>query len=77
MYDAVARRLGIKCEPISFPAHFLLRWSYGPNEDDSFYIDVYNQGAIIKRGSCPHSKSLNGSKNTSVYPPSSAKQVFY
>ncbi|KAF5303229.1 hypothetical protein FQR65_LT19010 [Abscondita terminalis] len=29
IYESVARRVGLKCEPINFPAHFLLRFTEG------------------------------------------------
>lgn len=55
MYESVARRLGLKCDPIIFSAHFLLRFSESSNpEQDSYYIDVFNNGDIIRRGTCPY-----------------------
>ncbi|GLV34229.1 hypothetical protein CBL_00160 [Carabus blaptoides fortunei] len=74
VYESVARRLGVRCEPISFPAHFLLRWTYGATEDESYYIDVYNKGHVMMKGSCPHARNSNSPKRTS-YAPSTAKQV--
>lgn len=30
VYISVARRLGVMCEPVSFPIHFLIRWQEYP-----------------------------------------------
>lgn len=30
VYHEVAKRLGVNCEPVSFPQHFLLRWQEHP-----------------------------------------------
>ena len=30
IYSCVARRLGVVCEPVSFPTQFLLRWMENP-----------------------------------------------
>lgn len=30
MYLLIAKRLGVMCEPVGFPAHFLLRWEEHP-----------------------------------------------
>lgn len=55
MYESVARRLGLKCDPIIFSAHFLLRFSESSNpENDCYYIDVFNDGDIIRKGTCPY-----------------------
>lgn len=47
IFEAVARRLGLLCQPINFPSHFLLR--YSENGQDWYYIDVYNGGNIIRK----------------------------
>lgn len=74
LYESIARRLGLKCEPISFPAHFLLRFTEGIEMDgDSYYIDVFNNGDIIRRGSCPHSQMAN--QNREPFPVATAQQV--
>ncbi|XP_044753413.1 F-box only protein 21-like isoform X2 [Coccinella septempunctata] len=52
IYEAVARRLGIFCQPINFPSHFLLR--YSENGQDWYLLDVYNGGKIIKRPTGNH-----------------------
>ncbi|XP_012142186.1 F-box only protein 21 isoform X2 [Megachile rotundata] len=57
VFESVARRLGIRCEPVSFPSHFLLRWkeTYGPNarNTENFYIDVFNGGEFLTKRDCP------------------------
>ncbi|XP_012255244.2 F-box only protein 21-like [Athalia rosae] len=58
VFESVARRLGVRCEPVSFPAHFLLRWKEKYNtpeseDDESFYIDVFNGGQLLTKSSCP------------------------
>lgn len=74
MYESVARRLGLKCDPISFSAHFLLRFSEGSNPaEDSYYIDVFNDGDIIRRGACPH--AFSGIPNREPLPVASVQQV--
>lgn len=57
IFESVARRLGIRCEPVSFPSHFLLRWKekYNVSKDEeveTFYIDVINGGQLATRN-CP------------------------
>ena len=57
IFESVARRLGVRCEPVSFPSHFLLRWKerYGPEFKDAenFYIDVFNGGQFLTKEHCP------------------------
>ncbi|XP_058797547.1 F-box only protein 21-like isoform X2 [Phymastichus coffea] len=59
VFESICRRVGVKCEPISFPAHFLLRWKekYTGNSDtdsiENFYIDVFNGGQFLTRQNCP------------------------
>jgi regulator of sirC expression with transglutaminase-like and TPR domain len=43
LYIELARRLGIKVDGIGAPGHFLVRLE---EEDDTYYLDVYNQGRI-------------------------------
>jgi hypothetical protein len=31
VYSAIARRLGVICEPVNAPSHFLLRWKQDPS----------------------------------------------
>ncbi|KAK4876142.1 hypothetical protein RN001_012564 [Aquatica leii] len=62
IYESVARRVGVKCEPINFPAHFLLRFTEGRKDKpgNTYYIDVFNNGSIIHKGVCPHSRFSDG-----------------
>ncbi|XP_015440165.1 PREDICTED: F-box only protein 21-like [Dufourea novaeangliae] len=57
VFESVARRLGIRCEPVSFPSHFLLRWkeTYGLDSEtaENFYIDVFNSGQFLTKKNCP------------------------
>lgn len=56
IYHEVAKRLGIQCEPVSFPQHFLLRWREHPHREaaDSYtFIDAFNNGASHQPRSCP------------------------
>ncbi|XP_015124343.1 F-box only protein 21 isoform X1 [Diachasma alloeum] len=58
VFESAARRLGVRCEAVSFPAHFLLRWKEKYNipeseEIESFYIDVFNGGQFLTKNSCP------------------------
>ncbi|CAH1155846.1 unnamed protein product [Phaedon cochleariae] len=73
VFEAVARRLGLRCEPISFPAHFLLRFVESSDPDsDWYYIDVFNGGQIIRKGACPHSR-FSGTRD--LFPVATALQV--
>ncbi|KAF5299790.1 hypothetical protein FQR65_LT19456 [Abscondita terminalis] len=67
IYESVARRVGLKCEPINFPAHFLLRFTEGRKDrpGNTYYIDVFNNGNIINKGICPHSRFSEGSSRLS------------
>uniref|UniRef100_A0A1B6E1X2 Hemimethylated DNA-binding domain-containing protein n=1 Tax=Clastoptera arizonana TaxID=38151 RepID=A0A1B6E1X2_9HEMI len=58
VFESVTRRLGVKCEPVSFPGHFLLRWrDHYKNEGlagQPQYIDVFNGGQFLTKESCPN-----------------------
>lgn len=61
LYESVTRRLGVKCEAVSFPGHFLLRWRrhYQKTENcEYFYIDVFNGGRLFSKSSCPQFESV-------------------
>lgn len=51
IYEAVVRRIGIKCHVLCFPDHSLVK-ILDPDES-WFYIDIYNSGNLIGRGGCP------------------------
>ncbi|KAJ8927339.1 hypothetical protein NQ314_020208 [Rhamnusium bicolor] len=73
VFEGVARRLGLRCEPISFPAHFLLRFCESSDpESDWYYIDVFNGGQVVRKGACPHSR-FSGSRD--LFPVATAVQV--
>ncbi|XP_049786940.1 F-box only protein 21-like isoform X1 [Schistocerca cancellata] len=64
LFESIARRLGVRCEPVSFPAHFLLRWRdhYGTDTAPDggspvYYIDVFNGGQFLTKRSCPRYSS--------------------
>uniref|UniRef100_T1J6H4 Hemimethylated DNA-binding domain-containing protein n=1 Tax=Strigamia maritima TaxID=126957 RepID=T1J6H4_STRMM len=55
LYAAVAQRLGVLCEPVNFPAHFLLRWKEHPTlsgGQEYTYIDVFNRGQFMPEKEC-------------------------
>ena len=53
MYSSVLARLGVICEPVNFPRHFLLRWLEHPElagEGAEYtYIDVYSAGKRLTK----------------------------
>ncbi|XP_001601019.1 F-box only protein 21 [Nasonia vitripennis] len=59
VFESICRRVGVKCEPMSFPSHFLLRWKEkytglaNPDAVENFYIDVFNGGRFLTRQNCP------------------------
>ncbi|XP_064477485.1 F-box only protein 21-like [Ornithodoros turicata] len=56
IYEAIARRLGVLCLPVSFPGHFLLKWLEHPElpEDQRYtYIDPFNGGRFLTQKECP------------------------
>merc|ERR1711915_924530 len=62
MYLCILSRLGVHCEPINFPRHFLLRWLEHPELSSTemyTYIDVYNRG---KRLNSFQARQLIGSE---------------
>ncbi|XP_054274808.1 F-box only protein 21-like [Macrosteles quadrilineatus] len=80
VYESVARRVGIKCDPVSFPGHFLLRWRDSYREDSqaqTFYLDIYNGGVFLGRNSCPRFMNLGRCPmgNISNYGPATAVEV--
>ncbi|KAL3270063.1 hypothetical protein HHI36_009121 [Cryptolaemus montrouzieri] len=73
IYEAVARRLGLLCQPINFPAHFMLR--FAEDCQDWYYIDVFNGGNIVRRGGCPHARTRMSDRSQIEYPVATAVQV--
>ncbi|KAL3856330.1 hypothetical protein ACJMK2_011099 [Sinanodonta woodiana] len=65
VYSALAKRLGVVCEPVSFPSHFMLRWK----EDQIFgleqtytYVDVFNGGAFMSVADFPTEFTISSMK---------------
>ena len=46
IYMEVAQRIGLDCDGIGFPAHFLIRCGCGESE---IYVDVFNEGKLLSR----------------------------
>nr|XP_012220290.1 PREDICTED: F-box only protein 21-like [Linepithema humile]XP_012220292.1 PREDICTED: F-box only protein 21-like [Linepithema humile] len=58
IYHSVARRLGVRCDLMSFPTHFFLCWrakyhTTNLKEQKCFYIDVLRDGSMLSRNDCP------------------------
>ncbi|KAI4488773.1 hypothetical protein M0802_011283 [Mischocyttarus mexicanus] len=57
IFESVARRLGLRCEPVNFPSHFFLRWKeeynvLDPENTEDFYIDMLNGGHLLRKEDC-------------------------
>ncbi|XP_046568601.1 F-box only protein 21-like [Haliotis rubra] len=55
VYRAVARRLGVVCEAINFPSHFLLRWlvrPIAPVSQQYVFVDVFRAGRFMQQDEC-------------------------
>lgn len=68
IFQGVARRLGIRCDLISFPSHFFLSWkskynTTNPEDEECFYIDVLHRGTILSRNDCPR---IRGAKKCPI-----------
>ncbi|XP_029168220.1 F-box only protein 21-like isoform X2 [Nylanderia fulva] len=68
VFHSVARRLGIRCDLISFPSHFFLSWkskynTTNPEDEECFYIDVLHRGSILTRNDCP---KIRGTKKCPI-----------
>ena len=68
VFHSVARRLGIRCDLISFPSHFFLSWkskynTTNPEDEECFYIDVLHRGSILSRNDCP---KIRGAKKCPI-----------
>jgi len=46
IYMEVAQRIGLECDGIGFPAHFLIRCG---GEKSELYVDVFNEGKLMSR----------------------------
>ncbi|KAM9744478.1 F-box only protein 21 [Menidia menidia] len=58
LYMTLARKLGVRLEPVNFPNHFLLRWCQKPrgSEDiyDFVYIDAFGKGKQLTAKECEY-----------------------
>ncbi len=54
VYIEVARRAGVRVDGVNFPAHFLLRFPFGPEEDHggAVFVDPFNRGAVMSETDC-------------------------
>ncbi|XP_043497553.1 F-box only protein 21-like [Polistes fuscatus] len=57
IFESIARRLGLRCEPVNFPSHFFLRWKEkynvsDPGNTENFYIDMLNGGHFLRKEDC-------------------------
>ncbi|XP_069038306.1 F-box only protein 21 isoform X1 [Lepisosteus oculatus] len=68
LYLTLARKLGVKLEPVNFPNHFLLRWCQQhqgkPDIYDYVYIDTFGKGKQLTAKECEY---LIGHQVTSDY----------
>ncbi|SVD44753.1 uncharacterized protein METZ01_LOCUS397607, partial [marine metagenome] len=46
IYMEVAQRIGLECDGIGYPAHFLIRCG---GEESDLYVDVFNEGKLLSR----------------------------
>uniref|UniRef100_A0A3Q2EIB3 F-box protein 21 n=1 Tax=Cyprinodon variegatus TaxID=28743 RepID=A0A3Q2EIB3_CYPVA len=60
LYMTLARKLGVRLEPVNFPNHFLLRWCQRPRgyaSDDIYdfvYIDAFGKGKQLTAKECEY-----------------------
>ena len=53
VYIEVARRAGVRVEGVNFPGHFLLRFPFGVDDEDSAVIvDPFHSGAVVSETDC-------------------------
>lgn len=55
VYASIARRLGVVCECVNFPSHFLLRWLEHPSlsgVEQYTFIDAYHNGQFLNQHEC-------------------------
>ncbi|XP_065892480.1 F-box only protein 21-like isoform X2 [Dysidea avara] len=55
LYASVAKRLGLKLEPVNAPRHFLLKLPSESSGEEITYIDAFNRGRISHQPSNPKS----------------------
>lgn len=82
IFESVARRLGIHCEPVSFPTHFLLRWrerytTPNANDTENYYIDIFDHGHFLTIKNCPRVSGVSKCpfQGYNIYEAASAVEV--
>jgi len=54
VYIEVARRAGIRVDGVNFPGHFLLRFPFGPQDDNesAVLVDPFHGGTVLSEDDC-------------------------
>ncbi|MEE2636406.1 MAG: transglutaminase-like domain-containing protein [Acidobacteriota bacterium] len=54
VYIEVARRAGIRVDGVNFPGHFLLRFPFGPQDDNesAVFVDPFHGGTVLSEDDC-------------------------
>ncbi|KAM3963397.1 F-box only protein 21 [Aphomia sociella] len=75
IYQAVARKCGVRCQLVAFPNHMFLEWRPNWNDPNSpaFTIDL-NNGELKRKGQCPFSQNRN---NVYEYDPDALLHSIY
>ncbi|KYM95269.1 F-box only protein 21 [Cyphomyrmex costatus] len=86
IFHSVTRRLGVRCNLISFPTHFFLSWKpksiTEKSEEECFYIDIFHGGAIVGRNDCPRTRGRrcpieNFNKHNEISPTEVVLRMIY
>lgn len=74
IYEAVARRCGVRCDLVVFPNHLFLEWKedYEQNVSQSYIVNLNNGGILERKRQCPFSQINN--HQTIKYSPHSLLQ---
>jgi regulator of sirC expression with transglutaminase-like and TPR domain len=54
IYLAVARRLGVPLQGVSFPARFMVKWPLSAEEGGDLYLDPFHGGERLDEDACRH-----------------------
>ncbi|CAH2259104.1 jg9965 [Pararge aegeria aegeria] len=73
IYEAVAKRFGLKCELIAFPNHLFLEWQSSDKPNEYYTIELSN-GDIKPKRCCPFA---HGTQNNYSYCPDSLLKYIY
>ncbi|KAK6190846.1 hypothetical protein SNE40_002623 [Patella caerulea] len=81
IYNCIAKRLGVLCQPVNFPSHFLLRWEEHPLASlvqKYTYIDAFHGGQFYTSNECCQALGLPESiaQNREIYEAIEHKKVF-